>query len=99
MGAAALAGTSYPLDREFTAELLGFARPSANSLDAVSDRDFAAEYGFIVRYTPENTAVTGFSPESWHLRYVGRPLAAAMTNTAVTTLEQVFGVDGGADYR
>ncbi len=44
LGAAALAGTSYPIDRDFTAQLLGFARPSANSLDSVSDRDFAIEF-------------------------------------------------------
>jgi argininosuccinate lyase len=44
LGAAALAGTSYPLDRDLTAELLGFSRPCANSLDAVSDRDFAIEF-------------------------------------------------------
>ncbi|MFE0477903.1 argininosuccinate lyase [Streptomyces sp. NPDC058947] len=44
LGAAALAGTSFPIDRERTAQLLGFARPMANSLDAVSDRDFALEY-------------------------------------------------------
>ena len=44
LGAAALAGTSYPLDREYTAELLGFSAPSRNSLDAVSDRDFAIEF-------------------------------------------------------
>ena len=44
LGAAALAGTSFPIDRERTAELLGFARPMHNSLDAVSDRDFALEY-------------------------------------------------------
>jgi argininosuccinate lyase len=43
LGAAALAGTSFPIDREMTAKALGFARPSANSLDAVSDRDFALE--------------------------------------------------------
>ncbi|HSD92553.1 MAG TPA: argininosuccinate lyase [Methyloceanibacter sp.] len=43
LGAAALAGTSFPIDREATARALGFARPSANSLDAVSDRDFALE--------------------------------------------------------
>jgi argininosuccinate lyase len=43
LGAAALAGTSFPIDREATANALGFARPSANSLDAVSDRDFALE--------------------------------------------------------
>ena len=44
LGAAALAGTSFPIDREMTAEALGFDRPCANSLDAVSDRDFALEF-------------------------------------------------------
>ena len=44
LGAAALAGTSYPIDREITCELLGFASICENSLDAVSDRDFAIEF-------------------------------------------------------
>jgi len=43
LGAAALAGTTYPIDRNFTAELLGFDAPTRNSLDSVSDRDFAIE--------------------------------------------------------
>jgi argininosuccinate lyase len=43
LGSAALAGTSFPIDRDMTAKALGFARPAANSLDAVSDRDFALE--------------------------------------------------------
>jgi len=43
LGAAALAGTSFPLDRAMTAKRLGFDRPAANSLDAVSDRDFVLE--------------------------------------------------------
>ena len=59
----------------------------------------AQRFGFIVRYTADNQAITGYSPEAWHLRYVGRPLAAAMATTGVTTLEQMFGVDGGPDYR
>jgi argininosuccinate lyase len=44
LGAAALAGTSFPIDREFTARELGFERPTANSLDSVADRDFALEF-------------------------------------------------------
>lgn len=44
LGAGALAGTGFPIDRGRTAELLGFSRPAANSLDAVSDRDFAVEF-------------------------------------------------------
>ena len=43
LGAGALAGTTYPIDREMTAAALGFARPCANSMDAVSDRDFCVE--------------------------------------------------------
>ncbi|SMX45383.1 argininosuccinate lyase [Actibacterium lipolyticum] len=44
LGSAALAGTSFPIDRHMTAEALGFDRPTANSLDAVADRDFALEF-------------------------------------------------------
>jgi argininosuccinate lyase len=46
LGSGALAGTPYPIDREYLAELLGFAEISQNSLDAVSDRDFVAEFLF-----------------------------------------------------
>ncbi len=44
LGSAALAGTPYPIDRRYTAELLGFETPAANSVDAVSDRDFMIEF-------------------------------------------------------
>jgi argininosuccinate lyase len=44
LGAAALAGTSFPIDRDATAAALGFDRPTANSLDSVSDRDFVVDY-------------------------------------------------------
>lgn len=46
LGAAALAGTSFPIDRQMTAKTLGFDRPMRNSMDAVSDRDFVAEFLF-----------------------------------------------------
>ncbi len=44
LGAAALAGTTYPIDRDYSASLLGFDHPTRNSLDSVSDRDFAIEF-------------------------------------------------------
>ena len=43
LGAGALAGTTYPLDRFYTAELLGFDGPTRNSMDSVSDRDYVIE--------------------------------------------------------
>lgn len=51
LGAGALAGTTYPLDRNLTASLLGFSAPAQNSLDAVSDRDFCAEIAFAASMT------------------------------------------------
>jgi D-alanyl-D-alanine carboxypeptidase len=59
--------------------------------------EHAAEFGMLVRYTRQNSAVTGYAPEPWHLRWVGRELAAHMRATGVTTLEEVFDVPGG-DY-
>ncbi len=58
----------------------------------------AWRYGFVVRYRPGDTAVTGFEPEPWHLRYVGRRLAAELRRTGTTTLEEYFDLPGG-DYR
>ena len=46
LGSAALAGTSFPIDREFTAKELGFQKPCNNSLDAVADRDFALDFTY-----------------------------------------------------
>lgn len=56
------------------------------------------EYGLIVRYTPDNGADTGYAAEAWHLRYVGRDLAAWMHTVGASSLESVFGISGGADY-
>jgi argininosuccinate lyase len=47
LGSAALAGTTFPIDRSYVARSLGFKTPCENSMDGVSDRDFAAEYGFV----------------------------------------------------
>jgi argininosuccinate lyase len=51
LGSAALAGTGFPIDREATARALGFDRPTANSLDAVSDRDFALDFLYVCSAT------------------------------------------------
>jgi len=61
LGAAALAGTTYPIDRQYTANLLGFASVAENSLDAVSDRDFILEFCFITAQTM--THLSRFSEE------------------------------------
>lgn len=73
LGSAALAGTTYPIDRRRTAELLGFTAPTANSLDGVSDRDFAAETAFAAALTM--THLSRLSEEvilwcSWEFKFL-----------------------------
>ena len=58
----------------------------------------AWQYGFVVRYTEANTAVTGYAPEGWHLRWVGRELTAHLNERAIGSLEEAFAVTGGAEY-
>ncbi|MDX6372021.1 MAG: zinc D-Ala-D-Ala carboxypeptidase [Nocardioidaceae bacterium] len=57
----------------------------------------AWRFGFVVRYQPETTAITGYAPEPWHVRYVGKPLARELHREGIATLEEFFGVPGG-DY-
>lgn len=57
----------------------------------------AWEYGFIVRYAEANQDITGYSPEPWHFRYVGRPLSWELHRAGAGSLEEFFGV-GGGDY-
>ncbi|HYF74839.1 MAG TPA: M15 family metallopeptidase, partial [Nocardioides sp.] len=59
--------------------------------------DEAWRYGFVVRYQAGSTDVTGYAPEPWHLRYVGRELAAELRRTGIPTLEELFDISGG-DY-
>lgn len=58
----------------------------------------AYKYGFIVRYTATDVAITGYESEPWHYRYVGVELATEMHSTGVPTLEQYFGINGGTSY-
>jgi len=58
----------------------------------------AWRYGFIVRYEEGHTATTGYSAEPWHLRFVGRELAAAYADGGFHTLEEFFGLEPAPDY-
>lgn len=58
----------------------------------------AWRYGFIVRYEEGRTSTTGYSAEPWHLRFVGRELAAAYADGGFGTLEDFFGLDPAPDY-
>ncbi|MCG7286713.1 D-alanyl-D-alanine carboxypeptidase family protein [Cellulomonas sp. ACRRI] len=82
------------------------SRPDCDFQDCFGDTDEgrwvaarAGEFGFVVRYTAENRAVTGYAPEGWHLRWVGTDLVAELDRRGVTTLEEAFGLPGGPDYR
>ena len=85
---------------------VGTTRPDCDFRDCFGDTAEgrwvaarAGEFGFLVRYTAENRAVTGYAPEGWHLRWVGTDLVAELDRRGVTTLEEVFGLPGGPDYR
>lgn len=58
----------------------------------------AYEYGYILRYTSDKTAVTGYRAEAWHFRYIGRELAAEMHRTGVKTLEEFFDLPAAPNY-
>lgn len=58
----------------------------------------AWRFGFLLRYPSDKVAITGFTYEPWHFRYIGVPLAAELHRTGVTTLEEYFDVPGGEAY-
>lgn len=58
----------------------------------------AWEYGFIVRYEQVGSGITGYKPEPWHLRYLGRELAAAYHHGGYHTLEEFFGLPAAPEY-
>ena len=60
--------------------------------------EHAWEYGFIVRYESGSTDVSGYMPEPWHVRYVGREIAAAYHAGGFHTLEEFFGLPAAPDY-
>jgi len=59
----------------------------------------AYKYGFVLRYPQTLTAITGYSNEAWHFRYVGTALSTELHSTDTQTLEQFFGVTGGTTYK
>ena len=60
--------------------------------------DHAREYGFVVRYPQGAEAVTGYTFEPWHMRYVGPELATYMHESSIPTLEQAFGLPAAPNY-
>lgn len=58
----------------------------------------AYTYGFIIRYTPDKIAITGYKYEPWHIRYIGPDLAAEMHNKKIQTLEEFFNLPAAAEY-
>ncbi len=60
--------------------------------------DHAWEYGFVIRYPENRQDITGYIYEPWHLRYVGRELAAELRLTGAPTLEEFFGLEAAGDY-
>lgn len=60
--------------------------------------EHAPAHGFIIRYTKTKTAITGYEYEPWHLRYVGKELAAELKKQNIETLEEFFGIPGGQNY-
>jgi D-alanyl-D-alanine carboxypeptidase len=60
--------------------------------------DHADEYGFIIRYQDGEEAITGFTYEPWHVRYVGDQMAADYVASGANTLEEFFGLDPAPDY-
>lgn len=82
------------------------AVPASCSLDACfgttpQGRWLAANvwrFGFLLRYPADKVAVTGYTYEPWHFRYIGTDLATQLHRTGVTTLEEFFGVPGGTVY-
>ena len=58
----------------------------------------AHRFGFLVRYKPQNTPITGYESEPYHLRYVGTELAQHLHDTGVETLERLFGLPDAPDY-
>jgi len=58
----------------------------------------AYRYGFMVRYTAAKEAITGYRPEPWHIRYVGKELSEELRRSNVLTLEEFFGLPAAPDY-
>ncbi len=58
----------------------------------------AYEYGFIIRYTSDKQAITGYRAEPWHIRYIGVELSGEMHKQGITTLEEFFGLPAAPNY-
>lgn len=89
----------------FAADLGGTTSPSCNVEECYANTPegqwLAAhswEYGFIIRYPKDKTAITGYTYEPWHVRYVGVELSTEMHKTGIETLEEFFGLPAAPVY-
>lgn len=89
----------------FAADIGGTTDPACNvsqcfiqTPEAIWLSANAFRFGFIIRYTQSNTAVTGYEAEAWHVRYVGTSLSTTMHQNNIGSLEQFFNVTGGPSY-
>jgi D-alanyl-D-alanine carboxypeptidase len=89
-----LAADVEPADQQCDVEVCFADLPAGKWVAA-----HAWEYGFILRYPADKTAVTGYSYEPWHLRYVGKDLAKELHDTHTETLEEFFKLPAAPDYK
>jgi D-alanyl-D-alanine carboxypeptidase len=82
-----------PMDKQCDVDQCFAALPAGKWVAA-----HAYEYGFILRYPQDKTAISGYTYEPWHLRYIGKPLALELHTKHVETLEEFFGLPAAPDY-
>src|SRR5258705_1122043 len=99
LGAAALAGTAFPIDRDMTAKALGFDRPMANSLDAVSDRDFVLEALSAAAITAVHLSRFAQEIVIWCSPFAGLVLLSDRFNTGSSIMPQKRHPDAGGLVR
>ena len=90
--------TGFAADLEPTSKICEVEDCFADTLEGKWLAANSYKYGYILRYTKTNQALTGYKDESWHFRYVGVKLSTMLHNTDTSSLEEFFSVSGGPNY-